>query len=269
MKFIRRSCKIAKEGELRTSNFKLITSMTDPYFLNIIVPAYNEEQNISETIRTIQEIQKRVNIPHKLIVINDNSTDRTGDIVEKLLPADDNLILVNRRGNHGLGRCLNRAFEEVEGGVIVAMMADLSDDVKDIARMLEKIKAGYDLVSASRYVPGGEGEHLDRWKHFLSRMLGKVLQILIGLPTNDATNAYKMYKAEVLNKIGILRSDNYTTGLELTVKAYLAGLKIAEIPTVWQDRNRGSSHFKIMKVAPEYLRWFFWAIREKIFHRST
>jgi len=152
--------------------------MNDPYFLNIIVPAYNEEQNISETIRTIEEIQSRVKIPHKLIVINDNSTDRTREVVENLLETSPDLVLVNRRGNHGLGRCLNRAYEEVEGGVIVAMMADLSDDVNDIPLMLDKIKEGYDLVSASRYVPGGSGEHIDRWKHFLSRMLGRVLQVL-------------------------------------------------------------------------------------------
>ena len=243
--------------------------MNDPYLLNIIIPAYNEEQNISETIRTIQAIQDKVKIPHKLIVVNDNSTDRTGEIVEDLLKTYHNLVLVNRRGNHGLGRCLNRAYEEVEEGVIVAVMADRADDLNDIPKMLDKIKEGSDLVSASRYISGGEGEHLDRCKHFLSRLLGKVLQLLIGLPTNDATNAYKMYRAEVLDEIGILKSDNYTTGLELTVKAYLRGLKIAEVPTVWRDRNRGQSHFKILKVAPEYLKWFFWAIWEKIIHRRT
>lgn len=234
--------------------------MKDPYFLNIIVPAYNEELNISETIATIHEIQERVKLPHKLIVVNDNSTDRTREVVQRLLEKYGNPVLINRRGNHGLGRCLNRAYEEVKGGVIVAVMADLCDDVKDIPRMLEKIKAGYDLISASRYVPGGSGEHENRLKHFLSRLLGKALQVLIGLPTNDATNAYKMYRVEILDEIGILRSDNYTTGLELTVKAHLKGFKIAEIPTVWHDRTQGSSHFKVLKVAPEYIRWFLWAV---------
>lgn len=234
--------------------------MPDPYFLNIIVPAFNEELNITETIRTIHEIQTRVNLPHKLIVVNDNSTDRTREIVKKLQDKYDNLVLINRRGNHGLGRCLNRAYEEVEGGVIVAVMADLADDVSDIPRMLEKIKEGYDLVSASRYIPSGSGEHEDRFKHFLSRLLGKALQVMIGLPTNDATNAYKMYRALILDTIGILRSDNYTTGLELTVKAHLKGFKIAEVPTVWKDRAEGTSSFKIFKVAPEYIRWFLWAV---------
>jgi dolichol-phosphate mannosyltransferase len=243
--------------------------MFDPYFLNIIVPAYNEELNISETIHTIHEIQSRVKIPHKLIVVNDNSTDRTREVVQGLMAKYDNLVLINRRGNHGLGRCLNRAYEEVEEGVIVAVMADLADDINDIPRMLEKIKEGYDLVSASRYVPGGSGEHENRFKHFLSALLGRTLQILIGLPTNDSTNAYKMYRADILNKIGILRSDNYTTGLELTVKAYLKGLKIAEIPTVWQDRSEGISHFKIFKVAPEYVKWFLWAIWMRVKKRTT
>ncbi|MCX6350071.1 MAG: glycosyltransferase [Candidatus Aureabacteria bacterium] len=233
---------------------------SDPLFLNIIVPAYNEEQNISETIRTISEIQSLITIPHKLIVVNDNSTDRTQEVVEALRRRYDNLVLINRRGNHGLGRCLDRAYEEVERGVVVAVMADLADDVNDIPRMLDKIREGYDLVSASRYIPRGSGEHLNPLKHSLSRLLGKALQMLIGLPTNDATNAYKMYRADVLDKIGILKSDNYTTGLEITVKAYLQGLKIAEVPTVWKDRSRGQSHFKIVKVAPEYIRWFLWAV---------
>ena len=238
--------------------------MKNRYFLNIIVPAYNEELNISDTLSTIREIQERVKIPHKLIVVNDNSIDRTREVVQGLMKQYNNLVLINRRGNHGLGRCLNRAYEEVEGGVIVAVMADLADDVNDIPAMLEKIKEGYDLVSASRYIPRGLGEHEDRLKHFLSRLLGKTLQFMIGLPTNDATNAYKMYRADILDKIGILKSDNYTTGLELTVKAYLNGLKIAEIPTLWRDRSQGVSHFKILKVAPEYVRWFLWAAWKKM-----
>ncbi len=238
--------------------------MTDPYFLNIIVPAYNEEQNISRTIGTIREIRARVEIPHKLIVVNDNSTDRTREIVEKLQDEDRDIVLVNRRGNHGLGRCLNRGFEEVEGGVIVAVMADLSDDVAAIPAMLEKIREGYDLVSASRYIPGGQGEHHHRLKHYLSRLLGGALKLLIGLPTNDATNAYKMYRADILDRVGILRSDNYTTGLELTVKAYLAGFRIGEVPTVWRDRSGGKSHFKLLKVGPEYCRWFLWAVWKRL-----
>jgi len=233
---------------------------TDPFFLNIIVPAFNEEQNISETIRTIEEIQSLVTIPHKLIVVNDNSTDRTREVVETLKGKYDNLVLINRRGNHGLGRCLDRAYEEVEGGAVVAVMADLADDVNDIPRLLAKLREGYDLVSASRYVPRGSGEHGNRLKHFLSRLLGKTLQLLIGLPTNDATNAYKMYRADILDKIGILKSDNYTTGLEITVKAFIHGLRIAEIPTVWKDRSQGQSHFRIARVAPEYVRWFLWAV---------
>ena len=114
--------------------------MVDPYFLNIIVPAYNEEQNISETIRTIREIQERVKIPHKLIVVNDNSTDRTREIVQELQESAENIVLVNRRGNHGNGRCLNRAYEEVSGAILVAVMADLADDVNIIPVMLEKLR---------------------------------------------------------------------------------------------------------------------------------
>ena len=147
-------------------------------------------------------------------------------------------------------------------------MADLADDINDIPRMQEKIKEGYALVSASRYIPGGSGKHKNGLKHFLSRLLGKILQVLVGLPTNDATNAYKMYRANLLDEIGILKSDNYTTGLELTVKAHVLGFRIAEIPTVWKDRAEGKSHFRILQVAPEYIRWFLWALRARMTSRG-
>ncbi len=231
--------------------------MTD---LTVIVPAYNEEELIAEAI---DGIESGIDVPFKLIVVNDSSTDKTQSIVEEKMNEYSNLTLINRKGRRGVGRCLNRAFEEVNSGVVTVVMADLADDIQDIEKMMTEIEKGYDVVCGSRYMTGGHGKHDNRFKGFLSWLLGKTLQISIGLPTCDATNAFKMYRASLIDDITPLRSDTFTTGLEITVRAFKRGYKVTEIPTVWKDRTFGSSSFKILRVAPEYVFWLLWAIFTK------
>jgi len=228
--------------------------------LNIIVPAYNEEDNIDSTIKELVSIQPEIAINYKIIVINDNSHDNTQHIVEKVIQDHTNVVLINRKGNHGLGRCISRGFEEVIDGYVCVVMADLADDIADIPIMLSKLEQGADLVSASRYLKGGKAGHHNKLKGALSRLLGFALKICTGMPTCDATNAFKMYRSSLINEIGYLKSDNYTSGLEVLVKAYCNDSKIEEIPTKWNDRNFGSSSFKIIRVAPEYIYWFLWTI---------
>ena len=228
--------------------------------LNVIVPAYNEEDNIEETVNALQEIRDQIDIPYRIIIVNDRSTDNTRKIVEKLVTRFDNVTLVNRNGNHGLGRCINRGFEELQDGFVVIVMADLADDIQDIPRMLRVLLGGYDLVCGSRYTRGGSANHDLKLKGLLSFMLGRTLRFATGLPTVDATNAFKMYRTDLLDRVGILRSDNYASGMEITIKAYANGYRVTEIPTIWRDRSFGSSHFRIFKAAPEYLTWFFWCV---------
>ena len=211
-------------------------------------------------LRASQKRKPQISIGYKIIVVNDLSTDQTRAIVERLTRQYDNVTLVNRKGNHGLGRCITRGFEELDDGYVVIVMADLADDVSDIPKMAAELDKGFDLVCGSRYKKGGSANHHLKLKGFLSRLLGRALRILTGIPIHDPTNAFKMYRTGLLDKIGILRSDNYASGLEVLVKAYCLGYKVTEIPTVWKDRSFGSSHFRILKVAPEYIHWTLWAI---------
>jgi dolichol-phosphate mannosyltransferase len=226
--------------------------------LNVIVPAYNEEDNIAETVKALQELRDKIPMAYRIIVVNDRSEDKTQEIVEQLLATYKNLILVNRKGNHGLGRCINRGLEELKEGYVVIVMADLADDIEDIPRMLQVLDKGYDLVCGSRYTRGGDANHDLKIKGILSFLLGRCLHWFTGLPTVDATNAYKMYRTHILEQVGILRSDNYASGMEVTMKAYVHGFRVTEIPTIWRDRSFGSSHFRIFKAAPEYLKWTTW-----------
>lgn len=236
--------------------------------LNIIIPAFNEEACIEQTVRQIFAIESNLPIPLHVIVVNDYSTDRTAEIVRSMQLTFSHLTLINRRGNHGLGRCINRGIEEARDGYIAIMMADLADDPNDLAPMLLKLREEhFDLVCGSRYIHGGHANHHLRLKGNLSFILGKAIQLLTGIPTCDATNAFKMYKTSWLDKIGILYSDNYASGIEIAVRTYCQGGRVTEIPTRWQDRSFGTSHFKILKTGPEYLYWFVWAVFKSSIHR--
>ena len=229
--------------------------------LNVIIPAYNEEQNIEAAIRAVESISTSlINKELRLIVVNDASTDKTREIVEKLFKEFSNISLINRTGERGLGHAIKSGFQEIKEGYAVIVMADLADDVKDIPKMAELIDQGNDFICGSRYMKGGYASHHIRVKGGLSKLMGFCFKIFTGIPTWDSTNAFKMYRSEIIKKIGTLKSGNYTTGLEILIKVYVNQYKVVEIPTVWQDRNHGVSHFKILKVAPEYIYWFLYGI---------
>ena len=229
--------------------------------LNIIIPAYNEEKNIEEAIRAVESIDSLlINKEMRVIVVNDNSIDKTRAIVEQLSGDFSNITLVNRTTERGLGNAIKSGFQAIKGGSVVVVMADLADDVKDIPRMAQLIDEGYDFVCGSRYIKGGHASHHVRLKGGLSKLMGFCFKLLTGIPTWDSTNAFKMYRSEILTKVGTLKSQNYTSGMEILIKAYVNQYKVTEIPTVWHDRNNGVSHFKILKVAPEYIYWFLYGI---------
>jgi hypothetical protein len=135
-------------------------------------------------------------------------------------------------------------------------MADLSDDPKDVDAMYELARQGADVVSGSRYMRGGRQLGGPLIKRTLSRVAGLSLHHLGGVPTHDATNNYKMYSRRLLESTSIESGGGFEVALEMTVKAHLAGLRVAEVPTTWRDRTAGESRFRLRKWLPYYLRWY-------------
>jgi len=142
-------------------------------------------------------------------------------------------------------------------------MADFSDDLSQVGRMLELYRQAYHVVVGSRYMKGGRIVNGPVLQQGLSRMAGVSLCWLRGIPTHDATNAFKIYDAAMLKQISIESQHGFELNLEITVKAFLAGYRIAEIPSVWQDRTQGKSRFKLWSWLPHYLRWYFYAFRPR------
>jgi len=142
-------------------------------------------------------------------------------------------------------------------------MGDLSDDLSKVDQMLELYRAGFHIVSGSRYMRGGRIENGPFPKQLLSRIAGVTLHWLRGIPTHDATNAYKLYDRAMLRRLQIESRGGFELSLEITVKAFLAGYKIAEIPCVWRERTSGSSKFKLWSWMPHYLKWYFYAFQPR------
>ncbi len=229
--------------------------------INIVMPVYNEKENISNTI---YEINYRIHNAHKIIIIYDFDEDNTLPPVRDLMMKQDNIFLVKNKYGRGVLNAIKTGFERVSEGAVLVMMADLSDDVSIVDEMFAKLNQGYDIVCGSRYMKGGKQIGGPVLKKLMSRLAGISLHFLAGLPTRDATNSFKIYSADVLKNIEIESSGGFELGMEIVIKAHKRGYKITEVPSIWRDREAGESNFKLWAWLPNYLKWYFHAIFKRI-----
>ena len=228
--------------------------------LSIIVPAYNEEDNIAQVIKKIEET---VTVNHELIIVNDHSTDKTALIVSELMSQYPNLRLIGNSLNGSFTNAIKTGLANIKTDLVVLVMADLCDDLDTINKMYEKINQGYDVVCGSRYIKGGSRIGGSRVKGFFSFFVGRTMSMFTGIPTCDVANAFKMYRKEVIESINI-ESIGFEISMELALKAYFNGFKITEVPTVWREREKGQSSFKMFNLTPNYSKWYLWAIKRKL-----
>jgi hypothetical protein len=167
------------------------------------------------------------------------------------------------RNLHGRGasQAIRSGFELARGDAVLVTMADLSDDLEAIGPMLGAVEGGADVVCGSRYMPGGSQREGPLVKRTLSRLAGLSLYWLGALPVRDATNSFKMYRKALLDRTPIESDTGFTIGLEVVVKAHLAGAKVTEVPTGYRERTTGKSNFRVMKWLPAYLQWYLHALR--------
>lgn len=235
----------------------MATSRKRP-LLRIVTPVYNEADNFPGLY---DEVKKFVKTPHELVVVYDFDEDTTVPVVKMYQTKDKYLILhKNERGRGALNALLS-GFDYVVDGPVLVIMADLSDDLSIVDKMYEKYLQGADVVCGSRYMKGGKQIGGPLFKRILSRVAGTSLHWFRGLPTHDVTNNFKLYNKEFLNTIEIESSGGFEVAMEITVKAFRQGRKIAEIPSTWRDRTAGETNFKLWKWLPSYLRWYLYAWR--------
>lgn len=197
-------------------------------------------------------------------MVYDFDEDDTVPVVQAIISRGENrLKLVKNALRPGVVGAIVTGFNQVEDGPALVVMADLSDDLKQVDPMLALYRQGYQVVVGSRYMRGGSIEGGPWLKQFLSRAAGISLHWFRGIPTHDATNAFKIYDREMLKSFRIESQRGFELNLELTVKAFLQGYRIAEVPSTWRDRSHGESRFRLWAWMPQYLKWYFHAFRPK------
>lgn len=236
--------------------------------LDIIIPVYNEEENI---VATLMEIEGKVTTPHRILIIYDFDEDNTIPVAQEYVKetGKGNIDLIKNYYGKGVLSAIKTGFEVAEGKVLLVVMADTSDDLSIVDEMFRKINQGYDIVCGSRYMKGGKQIGGPWLKKTLSRMAGVSLRLFTGIPTHDVTNSFKMYRKSVLKDMQIESDGGFEIGMEIVVKAYLKGCKITEIPSIWRDRIAGESRFKIAKWLPKYIHWYLVALKGRLKKRGS
>jgi len=221
--------------------------------LSIVIPVYREGEAARPVLAAAAMLAPQ---PHEILVVHDEASDITVPVVEDLRRTFPQVRAVHNQLGRGPAFAIRAGFAAARGEAVAVSMADASDRPEDFAVMLAKIEAGCDLVAASRYMPGGQQIGGPPLKSFLSRLAGRSLHLLAGLPTRDPTSAFKTYRRSMLAALDIESDQGFEISLEITVKAHFAGYRVCEIPTVWRDREVGTSNFKLMRWLPLYLRWY-------------
>lgn len=223
----------------------------------MILPVFNEGENIK---KQIEVLERSIPFDHELLVIYDFDRDNTVPVVKKLLTRFKSVRLVKNIFGRGIINAVVTGFKKSRGEYVVVMPADLADNPETIVKMYKKIQRGFDIVCATRFGRGGAKIGGPVVKTILSRVAGLLTPILLGIPTTDIANGFKMYKRKVIERINIESDGGWEFAMEILIKANKLGFKIGEVPTVWRDRTQGKSKFKLLKWLPKYIRWYLWGI---------
>lgn len=231
----------------------------DASCVSLVIPVYNEHENIPLLFNSILE---HIGAGAELLICYDHDGDTTLPVVRASCHVFPHLRAIKNHYGGGVVGAIRSGFDASTRPAVIVMMADLSDDLRCIEPMVNLFKQGYQIVAPSRYMKGGKQEMSGpAFKKALSWLVGVSLHYIAGLPIHDATNNFRLYAKEFLDTVRIESTGGFEIALELTVKGHLAGVKLAEVPAVYHDRRAGQSRFRLWKWLPNYMRWYWLAIR--------
>lgn len=236
--------------------------------LSIVIPAQNEEGSIASMIEHLHVELRLHQIPHEILVVDDGSTDETWEVLKKLAGTVPVLRLIRNDGLHGFGLAVQCGLDHFRGDAVVIMMADESDDCRDVVCYWEKLNEGYDCVFGSRFSSGGKTIGYPLVKLILNRLANFFIRMLFQIRLNDTTNAFKAYRREVINGCRPFLSPHFNLTVELPLKAIVRGYSWTVIPIIWRNRRAGLPKLRIKEMGSRYLFICLYVWLEKYFSRG-
>lgn len=232
--------------------------------LSVVIPAHNEEGCIVRTVRVLHGHLNAEQIDHEILVVNDNSTDRTEEILIELQRNIPEVRYVNNSPPHGFGFAVRAGLELYSGDAVAVYMADNSDRPEDLVRFFEVLQdKGVDCVFGSRFVRGAKIVDYPQLKLLLNRLANLFIRILFGLRYNDVTNAFKLYRRHVVDGLKPFLSHHFNLTVELPLKAIVRGYSYAIVPNDWINRRAGESKLKVQEMGSRYLFIVLYCLIEK------
>ena len=232
--------------------------------LDIIIPVYNEDENIIQLLKTLEN---EMICNFRVLICYDSESDRTLKYVKNKTIINKEILLI-RNPKRGPNSAIIEGINSSTAEIILIYMADDFENVKLINNMINLIERENDLVIPSRFIPGGNMLGANKIKKMITIAGSYLIYYLARIPFKDCTNAFKMFSANLKDKIKLDSTTGFTFAMELTTKSYLSNLKIIEIPSIWIENKNRKSNFKIFKWLPYYIYWLMYSMIKNLFKRS-
>jgi len=221
--------------------------------LSVVMPARNEQGVVAETVSALLRTLQAASISYEIVVVDDSSTDKTALVVRALSARYSEVRLVQNTGRHGFGMAVRCGLQETTGDAVAIVMADGSDSPEDVVKCYYRLLEGPDCVFGSRFIRGGQVHDYPLHKLVLNRLANWFIRVIFGVPFNDFTNAFKLYRREVLEGMQPLISPHFNLTVEMPLKAITRGYSFAVVPISWMNRQTGISKLKIKEMGSRYL----------------
>jgi len=238
------------------------------HLLSIVIPARNEESCVAATVEHLYVELRLQGVEHEIVVVDDGSTDSTWCVLQKACARVPTLRPTQNTGEHGFGKAVTVGFDHIQGDAVVVMMADESDDCRDVVRYWQVLNEGWDAVFGSRFSRGGGVIDYPWTKLMLNRMANTFLRVLFRVPLNDFTNAFKAYRRTVIEGCRPFLAPHFNLTVEIPLKTIVRGYSWTTIPITWRNRRSGVSKLKIKEMGSRYLFITLYCWLEKYFSRG-
>jgi dolichol-phosphate mannosyltransferase len=221
--------------------------------LSIVMPAQNEEGSVAATVEGVVAELEREQIDYELIVVDDDSEDRTAEIVAAIGLENPAVRCYRSHYERGFGMAVRAGLEVFEGDAVAIVMADASDDPRDLVRYHRLLEEGWDCAFGSRFMPGSNVHDYPRLKLTINRFANWFIRVLFRHRYNDTTNAFKAYRREVIETIQPLLSKHFNLTVEIPLKAIVRGHSYGVIPISWTNRTSGVPKLAMREMGSRYL----------------
>jgi dolichol-phosphate mannosyltransferase len=234
----------------------------------VLVPAHNEGGGIATTMLSLYGALRGGDVPHELLVVADHCTDDTEAVLQRLQSEIPTLRVVTNPGPAGYGFAVRTGLDAYAGDAVVIVMADSSDDPRDVVAYYRKLLEGFDCVFGSRFVAGATVRNYPTSKLILNRIANRIISALFRLHYDDVTNAFKCFRREVIDGVKPLLACHFNLTVELPLKAIVRGYSWTVVPTNWYGRETGETKFGIQEMGSRYLFIVLYVLIEKYFSRG-